>query len=511
MNFTANKSWAMRLGLATTLAVGSVGCKSYLDVNTDPNNPPAVTPSALLSGVEVTTGFAVGNDLNRVSSLLIQHTAGVANQVATYDTYGLRGSFDNQWNGELYSGSLINSKLLIDQAQGGSPAYAGIGKLLRAYNFALTTDLWGDIPYSQANLGADNLQPRFDKQQDIYQGNSAQNIQSLFDLVRSGLADINSTAPNVFTPGNDDVIYQGRLAQWNKFGNMMLLKLATTINRKNPQLAAQVVKEVLDKGAAAVMTTNADDAEVPFGVTPGNQNPIYTFNTLVVGTRPNDQLLSRRFLDSLRSPKPNDPRLPRFWTTSPANGAAAVTPFGTFTGFDNANLGTQAAPNAANRSRVGVYQSGISGEAPIRLLTNFQRCFILAESALRLGTVGDAQALFQEGIRASMTKAGVSATDITTYFTANPQAVTLRGTMEQRINQIITQKWIAWCGNGYEAYNDYRRTGYPRLQPVANFDPESKGNIPRRLFYPLSEINANGNNVPTPQPDIATAVWWDVR
>ena len=511
MNFFAQHARLARLSMAAVLVVSSTGCKEYLDVNTTPNQPANVTPGVLLSGIEVTSAFTIGNDLQRATSLLVQHSAGIANQPLSYDGYTLRGSFDNNWNFEIYSGSLVNTRLLIDQNQSINPFYAGIGKLLRAYNFSVATDLWGDVPYSQASLGSANLQPRYDAQADIYQGNSTLGIQSLFDLVKEGLTDINNTT-NTSVPGSDDLIYRGSRANWNKFGNMLLLKFATTINRKNPTLARTIINEVLAKGASAIITSNSEDAQVVFGTTVGNQNPIYAYNVL---NRPDDQMLRRRFPDSVRSPKANDPRLPQFWTTSDANSASVTTPFGIFTGYDNA--GTQAVPlrNPAtgvnNRSRFGVYQVGNTGEAPIRLLTNFQRAFILAESAIRLGTAGNAQALFQEGIQASMTKAGVSATDIAAYFAANPSTVTLAGSDEHKLNQILTQKWIAWCGNGIEAYNDYRRTGFPRLQVVQFPNPESPTAIPRRLFYPNSEINTNTTQVPTPQPGIATPVWWDVR
>lgn len=513
MKIFIKNSLLTRLGLAATLVVGASSCKDYLDVNTNPNQPNTVSPAVLLTGIEATTGFTVGNELGRVSSLLIQHSAGLINQPATYDGYSLRGAFDNQWTFELYGGSLINTKLLIDQTQTTSPFYSGVAKLLRAYNFSITTDLWGDVPYSQANLGNDNIQPRFDAQQDIYQGNSALGIQSLFDLVRSGLTDINN-GTNAVVPGSDDLIYGGSVARWNRFGNTLLLKLANTISVKNPALARTVINEVLAKGATSIITSNTDDAGVPFGTSVGNTNPIYSYN---VTNRPDDQMLSRRFLDSLRSPKPNDPRLPLFWTTSDQNPASVTTPFGIFTGYDNAGSQTvplrtpNSKPPVNNRSRFGTYQVGNSGEAPIRLVTNFQRAFILAESAITLGTAGDPQALFQEGIRASMTKAGVSATDITAYFTNNTAAVTLSGTNAHKVNQIITQKWIAWVGNGIEAYNDYRRTGYPQLAVVQFPNPESPTKIPRRLFYTNSEINSNASQVPTPQPSIATPVWWDTR
>ena len=522
-----------RYAQATALVLGLAGCNkdTFLDVNTNPNNPASVPPSALLNGVEVTTGFTVGNDLGRVTDLLVQHMAGIANQPRTYDSYQLRGNYDNQWNNELYGGSLINAQQIINLTQAASPLYSGYAKILKAYNFALLTDLWGDVPYSQAlqgNLTTPNLQPRFDKQEDIYKGNPALGIQSLFDLVREGLADIDkgSATPtaSILKPGADDLMYKGSNAKWKKFGNTLLLKLANTISKKDPVLAATVIKEVLAKGPAAYMTDNSDDAEVPFGTTVGNQNPFYAYNYV---NRPDDQMLSQRFLDSLNL-RYKDPRIAKFFTSTPTpvlppvvppattvNTTGVVTPFGTFTGYDNG--GTAAAPIRAHRSRYGTYVVGVSGEAPVRLITNFQRAFILAEALLTLPgvTVASkaAQDFYQEGIRASMSKAGISTTDIDSYFKNNPDIVTLDAgrSVEYRRNQIVTQKWIAWAGNGYEAYNDYRRTGYPKLALVTNPSSESPTSIPVRLFYPNSEISANTANIPTPQPNSDKAVWWATK
>ena len=511
-----------RLALAALIVAGAGGCtKEFLDENNNPNQPLTASPDVLLTGIEATTGFTVGNDIGRVTELLVQHTAGIANQPATYDSYSLRGSFDNQWNGELYGGSLINTKLLIDQNQATNPVYAGVGKLLRAYNFALTTDLWGDVPYSQATLGEANRSPRFDKQEDIYQGNSSLQIQSLFDLVRDGLKDLRNKQ-NLRLPAGDDLAYRGDTIRWRRFGNTLLLKLANTVSVKNPALARQVINEVLAKGPSAIMRGNTDDFEIPFGTTVGNQNPFFAYNRV---NRPDDQMMSRRFLDSLRFDKVivtgsgatirrdtvfrNDPRLPLFWTATPRNAGSAKTPFGFFTGYDNAS--GAAAPARVNRSRFNTFVVGTQGEAPVRIMTNFQRAFILAESAITLGTAGNPQALFQEGIRASMTKAGVSAADITAYFTANPTAVTLTGTDAQKVSKIILQKWIAFTGNGYEAFNDYRRTGYPSLALVTFPSQDSPISIPRRLFYPNSEISANTAQVPTPAPNVTVPVWWATR
>ncbi|GAB3835007.1 SusD/RagB family nutrient-binding outer membrane lipoprotein [Hymenobacter jeollabukensis] len=501
------------------MSTASCNKDEFLDVNNDPNRTTSIGLPALLTSNIIVTGFTVANDLGRATGVLVQHMAGAANQPAAYDVYNLRSAFDNSWNFELYGGSLINSKQMIDIAtQSSSPAYAGIGKLLLAYNFAFTTDLYGDIPYSQALQGLSNLTPRFDKQEDIYKGNQAKNIQGLIDLTRDGLADLDKPSALVPTAASDPV-YRGDLAKWKQMGNSLLLKLATTISKREPALAGSII----NLAQAGAISTNANDFEVPFGSSVGNRNPLYEYNFV---TRPDDQLLSQRLLDSMAVR--NDPRLPIFFNTTQPRTATVnttgtiVNPFGTFTGFQNgANAALPAripVPNntaLTNRSRYNVYIRGTQGEAPVRLMTNFQRLFILAEAAQR-GLPGytapagaTAQSLYQAAIRASMTKAGIADADVTAYFTANPRVANLPANSAQAINQIITQKWIAWVGNSYEAYNDYRRTGYPRLALVDNPAGDDPTSIPKRFPYPNTEINANsGAEGLDPSIRTNTPVWW---
>lgn len=511
------------LALAGVIAAGSTGCSDFLDANQNPNNVTAAPPAVVLTSTIITTAFSNANEINRITSLLVQHVAGTGTQSGPQDIYNIRGGLDNQWQFELYAGSLENSKNLIDIAgQANSPAYAGIAKLLKAYNFAMTTDLWGDIPYSQALLGLENLRPRFDRQEDIYKG--ADGIQSLDALVKEGLADL--AQPSTLVPSvTDDPVYQGDLAKWRRMGNTLRLKLANTMSRREPALAAAIINEVV--AANGAITSNTDDFEVPFGGTVGNRNPIYDFNNAEFGQRPLDILLSQRLLDSMRVK--NDPRLPFFFTTTPTPTATVNTTgtlttlpgplvngvptpaFLTFTGFQNgANV---AGPITTNRSRYGLYLTGTSGAAPIRLLTNFQRLFIMAESALILNTStggGTVQSLYQDAIRASMVKAGVSDAAVTAYFAANPSVAILRGTTQQRLNQIMTQKWIAWVGNGYEAYNDYRRTGFPRLALALNAQGDDPNVLPKRFVYPASETSGNAGNAPNPVPGTTVPVWWDI-
>ncbi|WP_234735563.1 SusD/RagB family nutrient-binding outer membrane lipoprotein [Tellurirhabdus bombi] len=475
------------------LLLGFSGCSDFLDVNVTPNNPTAVTPAVLLPTVEAGAAFANANELNRFASVIVQQLAGAApnSTPGQTDIYAATGSdFGNQWRFELYGGTLINAQKLIELGDANSgKAYSGIGKILKAYAFSIATDVWGDVPYSQALQGEANPQPRLDSQEDIYKGNAALGIQSLFDLVREGLNDLK--AESQVKPGKDDLAYAGNLTKWEQAGNTLLLKLANTISRKEPALARTVINEVLTKGT--YIKTNADDLNMPFGGSVGSQDPRYFYTNESLFK--DDLILSTRYLNRLKDL--NDPRLPILFTKP---GTDYVT-------IDNGFRGTLPQPST-NWSRYNAYVVGANGEGPVRLLTNFQRAFILAESALILGTPGDPQALYTEGITASMTSAGLTPAQITTYLAANPTVATLTGTNAQKLEQIITQKYIAFTGNGLEIWNDVRRTGYPRL--TASLNAAGIDGTPQvRAVYVTQEQERNPY-FPNPGPQTNVRVWWDI-
>jgi len=498
-----------KISFIILLPIMFASCKKYIaDVNTSPNNPSVVPVTTLLPTTEIGLAFANSNDLSRATSALVQHIAGVANQTQAYDIYNLDGAFDNQWNGEIYGNTLSNLQIIINQYAATSPAYSGIAKLEMAYMYSMATDLWGEVPYSQAAQGTKFLFPRFDKQEDIYQGNAALGITSLFDLVNSGLADLAKTT-NVLSPGIDDIVYKGDKSKWIRMGNTLLLKFAIQISNRNPALATSTIQSVLT--ANTYINTNDLDFEVPFGATVGNQNPLFTFNNL---NRTGDQMLSLRLLNLERSL--NDTiRLAKFFTKTRTVTGNGNTPL-RFVGFDNGS--TAAAPALATRSKYNAYLTGATGggdtaatgaggAASIKILTNAQVQFMLAESAVILGTPGVADTYFKAGITASMQKVGMTPAEILNYFTTNPTVVLLAGTPEQQRQQIITQKYIALIGNGIEAYNDYRRTGYPVLALVNNPAGDNPNVIPTRLPYTPAELAANPN-APKPRPKTDVKLWF---
>ena len=482
--------------------VSMLGCADFLDVNDTPNNPLAPPPATMLGAALGGTAFANANELNRFASTVTSYLSGAGGSPQSYDRYILTGGdFGNQWNGELFNGSLITYKKMIDAADEiGAKSYSGVGKIMMAYTFALTTDIWGDIPYSQAlqgDQGADEiLRPALDLQEDIYKGNSSKGIKSLFDLLREGIADLAATSTT--NPGTEDIVYGGNLANWRKAGYSVMLKLAMTISGREPALAASVINEVL---AADYIKANTENLSVRFGGSVGSQSPIYTWT--YVSLFINDLIVSTRYVALLNSLA--DPRLPLFVTRTSA---------GAYVTIDNGFAGTLPTPTSS-WSRWAPPVVGASGVGPIRLITYASRCFMMAEAAVMIPGVTlpagmTAQSLYYEGMRASMSEAGMTAAQMDAYLgtAAAPTAVaTLSGTQANMQQQIITQKYIALTGNGLEAWNDYRRTGFPVLAQHQNAAGED-GTRPVRARYLDSEIARNPNFIAKKTNE---RVWWDVN
>jgi hypothetical protein len=478
-------------------------CKQYLDVNDDPNNATDVPPKTLLPNTTVSMAFANSNELGKAAGLLMQYNAGIAVSVASaYDVWNVNG-FDSQWGNEIYDGTLNNLNILLQKTQGKSAAYSGIAKLEMAYTISMATDLWGDVPYSEAAQGLTEAsvpkfaQPRFDAQMDIYLGNSTKGIKSLFNLVREGIADLSSAPP--FRPGldpaADDMVYGGDVSKWIRFGNSLLMKFALQVSNKAPDTTRNVINDIINNNKPYI---NAIDGSLDFNVPFSKANPNAYYLQDVGGSIPNTQMLSNRFLALERSL--NDSlRLSKLYTK----------PAATFIGYDNGSPFTP--PVLGTRSIYGTYVLGAtrSGEAPVRLVTAFRNYFILAEAALRFGVTGDPNTYYQNGIKASMKAVGMTDAEITAYFTANPTIVTLAGTTDQKLQQIITQKYIASVGNAIESYNDYRRTGYPVLTAPLTTAGDDPTVFPQRYPYTTSE-GASNPNQPNPRPKTSVKVWWQL-
>jgi len=491
------------------------GCADFLDVNKSPNSPEDVPLNTLLPSALIAMGFANANELNRFYSTVSDYLYGATGSPASYDTYVLTGGdFGNQWTGEIWNGALIQCKKIIEKGtETGAMNYVGVAKITQAYVWALTTDTWGDIPYSQALQGQDGItRPELDSQEDIYKGNASKGVTGLFDLIREGLAALDQGT--TLTMGADDVIYGGNLANWKKAGNTLMLRLAMTISKKDPAFATSIINEVIAKND--FISANNQNFSVKFGTAIGSQSPIYSY--MFVTTFQNELIVSTRFLNLLQNGTPaatdDDPRLPLYLK----KGSTATN----YVTFENGFRGTL--PATTTFTKWGDAVVGANGAGPVRLITNASRAFMLAEAVTTLGVTvpgKTSQQLFVEGIKASMTEVGVATADINNYlgdYTPDggayvpPTAIaTLTGSTADQQDQIITQKYIAMPGNGLDAWNDIRRTGFPSHTAVEHANAAGEdGRRPLRARYPDSDI-ARNPNLGAAVKKTNEPVWWDAN
>ncbi|CAN5910084.1 RagB/SusD family nutrient uptake outer membrane protein [soil metagenome] len=491
------------VALAATLALTS-SCQDYLDINRDPNNLTEVPVQFLLPGSQVGTGFLLGNTIQNVNSLWVQHIAGTGTQTDPYDRYNINpADLNNEWNG-LYANLLDDLKEVEAKGQAeGNFQHAGKAQVLQAYVWAVVTDTWGDVPFQQAHRFTEFPQPNYDPQQEVYAG--------LITLLDAGIANLGKG--NVIPATSGDLIYPVAATsadQWIRAANSIKLKLYLQSRHKNANSAAAINALIAGN---RLITSNANNFNVEFFGTSGSQNPMYQYHHL---TRANDQLISTRFYDSLTVL--NDPRIPYLMTR--VNNSTYVT-------YEN-GVHTSTPFVSPNRSRWGVYIVGNGpetasgtinngGAAPFRMITSYMVKFWLAEAALTLGTTGTPATYFEEALRdhfediRTFTVANAATFNPArdTYIASRLAAFQAKNSTLGKLNVLIRDKWVTTTGNAYEAYNDYRRTGFPRLALPQNRLP-GVTRIPTRWPYVQEEIQANSENVPIQDypSGLLVPVWW---
>lgn len=483
-------------------------CKKFLDINTDPDNIPASNApiAQLLTNAQMNLVFEGGSDLFRYSTLIAQQMSGQAsqpNQTYDYDRYNITGSDQNNVWSSMFATTLSDLEIILKlAADNNSPHYAGVAKILKAYEYMKVVDTWGDVPYAEAQKLDQNTAPAYDDDATIY--------PKLITLLTEAVTDLNA-ATSTLTPGSNSLIYPGSFgttkANWIKLANTLRLRLLLHYSKKDPAFTLAQITSLINSGAQFI-SSNADNFQMGFNDAANQRNPIAAFEV----SRPN-YLFAHNTMVTLMNSK-DDPRRPFYFTPFPFNSAPAT--------YKGVSAGD---PATINYSRVHTYLRGsatgtpavqggggilanaytYSGTAPIRMLTFAEYNFIRAEAAL-MGAPGDPQAFFTAGITASMQAAGVAAADITAYLAANG---TLAGTDAQKLQQIIEEKYVANFGVILEPWTDWRRTGYPVLTPPSNRMSQVT-NVPRTLFYPQSEIDLNPNAPAQKAADLQAKVFWDL-
>jgi hypothetical protein len=361
-----------------------------------------------------------------------------------------------------------------------------VGLIMRSYFFSVLTDLYGDIPYSEAlRLSEKILVPKYDSQEDVYNGLLA-DLKTATSLIQVGGSAVSG-----------DVMYEGDMAKWQKFGNSLRLRLAMRIVDANPTLTRTQVTELLSANTPLI-SSNAENAQFNFLASASNTNPVY-FNRL---TR-DDHRVSRTITSRLS--RLNDPRL-GVYANHPESGDSVAFYRGVPNGLTTANAA--ALGPFSSTSKVG--DAFTAADAPGVLLTYSEVLFLKAEAIARGFVTGNAATEYQNAIRASMNQHGLTGAAVTAYL-AQPSVAYNASNFKQSIGE---QKWIALYGQGVEAWSEWRRLDYPQLKVAASPASAAAGKIPVRFRYPANEQTTNAASraaaVARQGADlITTKLWWD--
>ncbi|MDR0266496.1 MAG: SusD/RagB family nutrient-binding outer membrane lipoprotein [Sphingobacterium sp.] len=495
---------AILLALSVSSTMFITSCSKQLDINKDPNNPTDVPENLMLTALLSNFSYEViGGYPTRITGLWTKNIAGAiaGNHEGNY--YLTTNDVNNLWENYSYTDVMNNAVVLKNKATAnGNPNYSAISKIILAWNLSIITDLYGDVPYSEAFKGAENLKPKYDKQEDIYKS-----IQALLD---EAIIDA-SNATNTLKPGADDFIYKGDMTKWITLAHSLKARFYLRLSNAPGMVAATQGKLALDELAKGAIT-NANQPTFSYFAATGSENPWYQYaidGKWATTTRP-----SQYYVNKLLAT--NDPRL-AFQASKVVAG----------TNVDPANVGkyigvTNEAPsnNIANYSAIAPFYSAANAKLYWMVYPEVE--FIKAEAQFLVSgktVTAGVKTAYENAVRASMDFYSVPATDATTYLANNA----LSTASESAYKQIMTEKYIANYLM-FESFNDVRRTGYPQL-PINNEmypgqtkldQPPRINQVPVRFPYPSSERQYNAANIPSEIPNdpiksITIPVWWNSK
>ena len=469
--------------------IGLSGCKKFLDVNEDPNKPGSADPNLLLPVSQTGLGMVVGNYFQVYGGIWGQYwtQSPNASQYKSIDRYNSANTaFDQVWN-RIYTKALINAQLIISSKVVGADQTKGIAYLMKAYTFQVATDAFGDIPVGDA-LQSVNVSPKYIPQAAVY--------DSIFNYIDKGIALV-GVANVVKPPGSQDVVFQGDMAQWKAFANTLKLKAYLRLSNVDPAKARA--------GIAALYATQpvflTKDAFIKYIATGGNDNPLY--NEMVGLGKTQNLVASSTAVDQFTAN--SDPRLFKFYVPVPKTTGITAIAQGSFNQFPGLDVSLPSALVG------GSPNDPLSAIAPVKLISASESYFLQAEAVARGWASGDVNGLFVKGINESFVATGITDPTIAATYIAGARdgqkALTAAASTEAKVKAIITQKYYAMCGfQGFEAWTEYRRTGYPDFLIISKAAPAGTTIPPRRMIYPNSEAVTNLNFPGNKAVDVP--VWW---
>ena len=463
------------------LSFGSCS-KEFEKINTNPNAPEQVDAQFLLSNILWNAANNNAVDAWNAGNFLAQLTA--KHNFNEIDRYDIRTNTE-LWN-KTYL--LLNDvKSLETLAENGNQTYKGIALVMRAFLFATLTDLWGDVPYSEAIKGTsdNNFSPKYDTQEEIYTGN-----EGILQTLRDAVTILDGSRNNL--PIKGDLIYNGNVDQWIRFANSLRVRYLLRVSNKiNVATEMQTIVS-----SNLLMQSNMDNSLVPYLATAPSQ---WFVHTIREGDYSGVRMSS--MIDSVLT-NLNDPRLQVWFKPTSASVGMGMPVYKSIpNGLGPASIGQY---DLADVSTLGaIFRDQPAGvNAVLMLYSELQ--FALAEAAQRGLIGGSAQMYYENGIQASFDY----------YNTTMPSNYLVQSEVawDGSLSKIITQKWLASMLVGYEGWFNYRRTGFPVLKQAV--DNVNNDMVPVRYRYPDTEKAVNPNNYNAAVSRIGgdtynIKVWWD--
>jgi hypothetical protein len=469
------------LVLSTTF----ISCSTDLDINRDPDSLDA--NSAPLS-VQLPAGIAgivgpQGATFALIGGFWSQYwtQSNVANQYKEIDQYTI-GTQDHNtaWN-SMFDGlgdiRNVKRKALAE----GNWKYYLIATTLEVQASQILTDFYGDIPYKEANNSA-ILEPRFNTSQEVY--------SFMIEDLNAALSKDLSQSTGI-TPSKDDYIFGGNMEDWTNFANTLKLKIyMRQTNSSNSAVANAAITAMLANSSITFL--DKDAALTQFIDAIGQSNPLFEYNNRSLNSATNlrKSTTLSSFLDANSDPRENLYYLP--------GGALNQGDFN----------------STANAATIAVVN--LKATTPVLLMSKEESLFLQAEAMERYNGGAGAKQLYDAAVLSNFARFNLDGST----FVAGAYLYPTAGSFQAKLEAIITQKWVAsFPGNGFEAFFEKNRTGYPTTSAVAQSNAAyvpgqivysvtgaTAGLFPKRLVYPLSERSSN-KNTPTLIP-ITTPVWW---
>ncbi|MEQ8475244.1 SusD/RagB family nutrient-binding outer membrane lipoprotein [Fulvivirga sp.] len=442
-----NLKYILLLTLGFTVSLSS--CE-YGDENIDPTRQADVQLNLILPAALTQTAYNQSGAAARLSGILMQHFSGFDAQQNDLENYVIdENALNNFWNFGLYGGVMKDAVVMIEKGiEEEQPYYVGIAKILMANALGTGTSIFGDMPYTEAFLGTENLKPGYDSQESIY--------NSIQTLLSEAITELSKPAVGGGPAAGSDLIFDGDAAKWIATAHALKARYFMHLQKVNNSNASSALTEI-----ASAFTSSANQPDFTWDAASAFSNPYALFGR----GRPNTLVINQGFVGKLSG----DPREDLITDGDAFYGGATIGDGGFFWTVNT---------------------------APSPLISYTELKFIEAEALVRTGSAAAAQTAFVAAVQSSMDYMGVAAADAATYIGNLPDISTLSPTAA--VEAIMNESYVALYGQAeLEVWVNYRRTGFPALTPNPN---GVKGNnpsgvIPRRITYPQNERTTNAESL----------------